>query len=481
MARDLYHISSSRVPSAFWANLLLVKEACCRCNLALGHLDASRAQAVLGALAWLRSPPQAGRLDALLDLDAWQGGAGTSMNMVVNEVVAALAREQSGLPVDPLADVNLHQSTNDVVPSALRLMLLDRLEALEPLVAALQTACQEKEQAWAGIPLMAHTQLQDALVMDAGKVAATWAGGLGRDRWRVFKGRERLKELNLGGTAIGSGAGAPRDYVLQVIRHLQNLCRHPVTRSEDLFDGTANTDTLVEAMESLNALAGNLNRIATDIRLLSSGPGSGMGLLKLPAWIKGSSIMAGKVNPVVAELALQVAWRVQANHALLSRTCGSGELQLNAFLPLILQTCHESLELLEGVLPVLARYVKALEPDRDACAASALGGPALNLVLLPLLGYPCVEALGRRARETGRSPLEELAATGLWPGELDTFVKSPRQALTQGYDPAVYRVLAETHRDALEGIRALFVPSGPGSPRPAGADGSGTTPGNKET
>lgn len=467
-AMELYAVSSSRVPREFWRSVLTVKEAACRCNLALGYLPAPKARAILQAIDWLREPGQEPcRLDYYLCLDAWQGGAGTSMNLNVNEALSLVAGQESGCPVDPLEEVNLHQSTNDVLPTALRLMLLDRLGRLEGLVTGLQAACQDREQAWAGTCICAHTQLQDAIIMDAGKLGSTWAGCLGRDRWRLFKGRERLKEVNLGGTAIGSGSGAPRNYVLGVIRELQKLTPHPVTKSEDLFEATSNHDGVTEAMETLNILAQDLNRIAQDIRLLASGPGSGLALLRLPAWLKGSSLMPGKVNPVMAELAMQVAQRVMANHSLLVRTAAQSELQLNAFFPLMLQTCHESLELLEGLLPGFARYVTALELDLEAARQSVDQGSVTSLVLVPLLGYHCVEAMVQAARSRGVSLLQELRLSGLLPEPVLDSLASPRLALAQGYDPEFYRRLGQEHGPALAELTRRYLGTAP-EHRPAG-------------
>ena len=348
------------------------------------------------------------------------------------------------------------------MPTAFRLMLLDRLAALEPLVGQLQSAAQEREQALAGIAVTGHTQLQDAVAMDAGRIFATWAGALGRDRWRIFKSRERLKEVNLGGTAIGTGAGAPRQYVLGVIRQLQALTPHPVSRADDPVEATANWDSVAEAMSAANVLAQTLRRIGTDIRLLASGPVSGFGLLSLPPLLKGSSIMPGKVNPVLAEAAIQVAERVMANDALIGRLCAAGELQLNAFFPLISFTAHESLVLLAGILPGLAAYVGQLDLDRQRAASQAAAGRGGSLGLLPLLGYDATEALVNQAQSAGESLRAVVEAAGVFePDDLDSLF-SPRILGGMGYDEARYALLQERYGSALAAWRlALTAGSAP--------------------
>jgi aspartate ammonia-lyase len=463
-ARALYRISPYATPLSLVRSLLLVKLAACRCNARLGHLSATAAARLEAAIEEFRHAPD-GDLADWFRLDAFQGGAGTSLNMMVNEALAF----KTGL--DVYAEVNLHQSTNDVLPTALKLSLLDELAALEPLVARLQTAAQDREQAFAGSLVAGHTQLQDAVAMDAGRIFAAWAGALQRDRWRVFKARERLKEVNLGGTAVGTGAGAPRQYVLTVIRELQALTPHPVSRAEDPVEATANWDAVAEAMSVLNVLAQNLKRVATDIRLLASGPASGLGLLVPPALLKGSSIMPGKVNPVMAEAAWQVAERVMANDGLIGRLCAAGELQLNACFPLISFTCLESLTLLAGILPGFADYVAALELDRGRAAGQVAAGSAGSLALTPLLGYQAVETLVGRSRASGASLRTELEREGLFAADELDAILSPRALGGMGYDEARYAELHRRHGPAIAALRARLE---------AGAHGAAGSPGTPE-
>lgn len=454
-AHSIYQISPYKVPLPLIRSTLLVKLAAARCNARLGYLSAEQATAIETAVSDLLRASDV-ELAPRFQLDAFQGGAGTSINMNVNEAIIQRSAELSGPDspqLDVYAQVNLHQSTNDVMPSALHLMLLDQLASLEPLVAALQGAVQTQEAAWAGSLVTGHTQLQDAIPLSAGRIAATWAGALGRDRWRIFKARERLKEVNLGGTAVGTGAGAPRRYVLQVIKHLQELTPHPVSRAEDLVEAGSNYDGIAEAMSVVNVLAQTLRRIANDIRLLASGPQSGLGLVKLPALVKGSSIMPGKINPVIAEATIQVAERVMANDALIGRLCSQSELQLNAFFPLISWTAHESLSLLSGICPPLANYIGALEIDDAKAAEQLTRGHGGSLALTPLFGYRAVESLIRQAAAQGQSLRQAIEATAIFEAqELET-IFSARALQSLGYDEEYYAALRQKYAAAILDLR----------------------------
>lgn len=451
IAKKLYNISPYPVPLALVRATLLVKRAACLCNTRLAHLDQTQSAAIIAALDFFDGLNDQD-LQAWFGLDAFMGGAGTAINMNVNEAIALHSAQREGPVLDVYQHVNLHQSTNDVMPSALHLMLLDQLQNLESQVAGLQAAAQEREQAFAGTIVPGHTQLQDAICLDAGRIPATWAGVLLRDRWRIFKARERLKELNLGGTAIGSGAGAPRRYVLEVIRDLQKLTKHPVSRAEDPLEATSNYDSVAEAMSVVNVLAGSIKRIATDIRLLSSGPVSGMGLLHLPRLLKGSTIMPGKINPVVAEAAIQVAEKVMANDALIARLCASSELQLNAFFPLIAFSCHESLQLLCGLCPLLSDYISMLEINKERAAKTVEFGQSASLALTPLFGYRGVEVLIARAKTNQCSLKEQVQAEAIFDEQEIELLFSKRSLEGAGYDEALYDSLRNKHAAAIAAI-----------------------------
>ena len=391
--------------------MALVKKACARANGDLGFLEAAATAAILGACDDLAE----GRLADQIIVDALQGGAGTSLNMNVNEVVANRAEERLGGSrgayrlVHPLHHVNLHQSTNDVFPTALKVAAIDRLHRLEKGIAALQAAFQAKERQFAGLVKMGRTELQDACPMTLGAEFSAWAEALSRDRWRVFKCEERLRVVNLGGTAIGTGLTAPRDYIFLVVEKLREETGFGLARAENLVDATQNADVFVEVSGILKAHAVNLFKISSDLRLLSSGPRAGLGELILPAVQAGSSVMPGKVNPVIPEAIGQVAMLVIGNDAMITAAAQSGQLELNAFLPLLANALLESLSVLEAAAHIFRqRCVEGIEADAAACAAQVDRSWATVTALLPAIGYERATVLAAKARATG-SPVAQLA------------------------------------------------------------------------
>ena len=277
-----------------------VKLAALRCNRRLGFFpDPAKADAMERACRELMD----GTLVPDIRVDALQGGAGTSTNMNVNEVLANRALELLGLApgaygrVSPLDDVNLHQSTNDTYPTALRVAAILGLRELERRVLALQEAFQDQEKAMAHVVKVARTEGQDAVLTTLGRSMGAYAEALNRDRWRLAKSEERLRVVNLGGTAIGTGLAAPTPYIFQVVEDLREITGLGLARAENLVEATQNLDTFVEVSGLLKALATTLIKVCSDLRLLSSGPEAGLGELKLPECQAGSSIMPGKVNP----------------------------------------------------------------------------------------------------------------------------------------------------------------------------------------
>jgi aspartate ammonia-lyase len=237
--------------------------------------------------------------------------------------------------LSPLDDLNLHQSTNDTYPTALHVAAIQELRTLEQALVGLLEAFQRQEQALAHVVKVGRTQLQDAVLTTVGRSMGGYAEAFGRDRWRVYKCEERLRVVNLGGTAIGSGLSAPRDYIFRVVDQLKAITGIGLARSENLVDATQNHDALVEVSGILSACAATLLKCSGDLRLMGSGPDAGLGELNLPARQAGSSAMPGKVNPVIPEAVTQAAMRVAANHALILQACAAGSLELNPFLPVV--------------------------------------------------------------------------------------------------------------------------------------------------
>jgi aspartate ammonia-lyase len=368
----------------------LVKQACARANRELGHLPTDKAQAVETAAAELAE----GKHDRHILVDALQGGAGTSLNMNVNEVLANRALQLLGRPlgdyhtVDPLDDVNMHQSTNDTYPTALKVAAIAGLRALEKAVVELQEAFQAKERELAGVVKVGRTELQDAVLITLGREMGAYAEAFTRDRWRIYKCEERLRVVNLGGTAIGTGLGAPRAYIFHVVDVLRELCGFGVARAENLVEATQNADAFVEVSGILKACASSLWKVSSDLRLLSSGPHAGLGEIRLPERQAGSSIMPGKVNPVIPEAVTQAAMQVMANDMAVSLAVSSGSLELNPFLPLVADALLGSLSLLTSAATILAREcVSGIVALVERCEAHVHDGTAALTALVERLGH----------------------------------------------------------------------------------------------
>ena len=397
-----------------------VKLACARTNHALGYLDDDVARVICTAC----SDMHAGDLDDHIVVDALQGGAGTSTNMNVNEVIANRALQLMGRPpgaydtISPSEHVNLHQSTNDTYPTALKVAAIGMIRWLDQVVTDLVQACQLKEQAFAGVVKVGRTQLQDAVLTTMGRSMGAFAEALSRDRWRIYKCEERLRVVNLGATAIGTGLGAPRAYIFSVVDTLRDITGMGLARAENLTDATQNADVFAEVSGILKAHAVNLLKVAGDLRLLASGPHAGLGELNLPPRQTGSSIMPAKVNPVIPEAVSQAALRVIAHDQELTQACAMGNLELNAFLPLIADALLDSLSLLIGAGDTLCRHcVTGVTVDEQRCAAHVTTTTATATALLPALGYQQAEAIAKQAQQTGRSIRDVVLARGLLSAE----------------------------------------------------------------
>ncbi|HVN76812.1 MAG TPA: aspartate ammonia-lyase [Thermoanaerobaculaceae bacterium] len=392
-----------------------VKLACALTSRALGaRPDAARADAIERACREMAN----GELSAHVVVDSLQGGAGTSLNMNVNEVVANRALVLMGLPpgrydvVSPLDDVNLHQSTNDTFPTALRLAAIRLLHALEREVLALQEAFQAKEKAFAHVVKVGRTEMQDAVLTTLGREMGGYAEAFNRDRWRIYKCEERLRVVNLGGTAIGSGLAAPREYIFRVVDTLREVTGIGFARAENLQEATANADVFVEVSGIVKACAASLVKVCGDLRLLSSGPEGGLGEIRLPARQAGSSIMPGKVNPVIPEGVTQAALLVMGNDQVVAAAAAAGSLELNPFLPLVAHCLLESLDLLARACRTLReRCVEGIEADEARCRRQIDYSTATVTALVPALGYDGASHLLAYAREHGLS-IKEAAIDG---------------------------------------------------------------------
>jgi len=413
-----------------------VKLACAITNRSLGTWpDETKAQAIEQACRDMTS----GLLNDLVIVDCLQGGAGTSTNMNVNEVLANRALLLLGEPpgrydrVSPFDDINLHQSTNDTYPTALKLAAIRLLHELEERVVALQEAFQEKEKEFAHIVKVGRTQLQDAVLTTLGREMAAYAEAFNRDRWRIYKCEERLRVINLGGTAIGTGLGAPRQFIFRVVDFLRDVTGIGFARAENLVEATQNADVFVEVSGILKACAASLLKVCRDLRLLSSGPEAGLGEIRLPRLQAGSSIMPGKVNPVIPEAVSQAAMLVMAYDQTIALAAASGDLELNPFLPLIANCLLESISLLARASDILRRFcVEGIEADEERCRKHVESSTATATALLPLIGYEEACLLVQRASKTGRGIKETAISEGMLTAEQFDELVSPEAVCRLG-------------------------------------------------
>uniref|UniRef100_UPI003217C901 aspartate ammonia-lyase n=1 Tax=uncultured Draconibacterium sp. TaxID=1573823 RepID=UPI003217C901 len=394
-----------------------VKLACAQTNYQLGFWDEPEKAEAIEKVCWELSQ---GQLNEHIIVDALQGGAGTSTNMNVNEVIANRAIQLLNKTpgsyqfVSPLDDINLHQSTNDTYPTALKVAAIKLLRQLEQNVLDLQEAFQQKEKEFAHIVKIGRTQLQDAVLTTLGHEMSAYAEAFNRDRWRIYKCEERLRVVNLGGTAIGTGLGAPKQFIFRVVDKLRANTNIGLARSENLIDGTQNADVFVEVSGILKACATNLLKISNDLRLLSSGPDAGFGELNLPAMQAGSSIMPGKVNPVIPEAVAQAAIKVMGNDIIISHACSSGNLELNQFLPLIAHSLLESLTILSNSCKIFReKCISGITANENVCKQNIENSTATATALIPSLGYNNTSKIVEFSKEKNISIKEAALKMGL--------------------------------------------------------------------
>ncbi|MDX8338661.1 aspartate ammonia-lyase [Draconibacterium sp. IB214405] len=393
-----------------------VKLACAQTNNSLGFWEDKRKASAIEQAAFEMSQ---GLQNEHILVDALQGGAGTSTNMNVNEVLANRALQILGKEigdytiVSPLDDINLHQSTNDTYPTALKVAAIRLLRTLEQNVLNLQEAFQQKEKEFAHIVKIGRTQFQDAVLTTLGREMSAYAEALNRDRWRIYKCEERLRVVNLGGTAIGTGLGAPKQFIFRVVDKLRENTNIGLARSENLIDGTQNVDVFVEVSGILKACAVNLLKISNDLRLLSSGPHAGLGEINLPQLQAGSSIMPGKVNPVIPEAVAQAAIKVMGNDQVIAQACSAGNLELNQFMPLIAHSFLESIDLLTSASKLLnEKCVSCISANEDVCRTHVNNSTATITALVPAIGYQRCSEIVKMAETKGLSIKEAVLKSG---------------------------------------------------------------------
>jgi len=370
---------------------------------------------------------------------ATQGGAGTSINMNVNEIIANAALKNSGKNpgdydfIDPVEHANVYQSTNDVIPTALRIALMKLLELLEKDVNRLRAQLETLESKYRNTLRLAYTQMQEAVPSSWGRLFSGYSEALSRDWWRISKCFERLKMVNLGGGAAGTGLAVPRFFIMEAVRELQKLTGLPLTRSENMTDTTANQDALVEVHAILKSLAVNLEKMVSDIRLLASGI-SKNSELTIPARQAGSSIMPGKVNPVIPEFVISAAHRIYANDQMITALSGQGMLDLNAYLPAIGHAMIESIKLLRCSCKTAAEnLLNGLSIDEKKSLQHVYRSPSVSTALNPYIGYHKATELARRMKKTDKDVFEANAELNLIPDEKLRNIMKPDQLLKLGF------------------------------------------------
>ena len=396
--------------------LAAVKKASALANHQFGLLTDEKKDAIIRACDDIAN----GELHEYFVVDIIQGGAGTSTNMNANEVIANRALEHLGKPfgdyksLHPLEDVNMSQSTNDVYPTAIKVALRSKIELLIDAMGILQKAFEEKSVEFASILKMGRTQLQDAVPMTLGQEFGAFAIMLAEDRDRLREASQLIQEINLGATAIGTGINTPKGYAAVVCKYLTEETDIPLVTASNLVEATQDAGAFVQLSGVLKRVAVKLSKTCNDLRLLSSGPRAGFNEINLPPVQAGSSIMPGKVNPVIPEVVNQIAFEVIGNDITVSFAAEAGQLQLNAFEPIIVRNLFNSLVFLrQGCLTLAERCVVGITANRDLLSELIANSIGIVTALNPHIGYENASAVAKEAHQTGRGVTEIVLEKGL--------------------------------------------------------------------
>ncbi|MBE0669441.1 MAG: aspartate ammonia-lyase [Anaerolineales bacterium] len=435
--RALENFPISGIPISTYPNMVralaCVKQACALANKELDMLDEKRTNAIVKACEEIR----AGKLHSHFAVDVIQGGAGTSTNMNANEVIANRALELLGFArgeynqLHPLEHVNLSQSTNDVYPTATKVALYFEIDELIAAMEILKAAFAEKADEFKDVLKMGRTQLQDAVPMTLGQEFSTYAVMLEEDQQRLHEAASLIREINLGATAIGTGINAHPDYAALARKHLSEVTGIPYITAGNLVEATQDAGAFVQLSGVLKRVAVKLSKICNDLRLLSSGPRTGLGEINLPAVQAGSSIMPGKVNPVIPEVVNQIAFLVIGNDVTVTFAAEGGQMQLNAFEPIIAHSLFDNLIYLrQGCLTLSERCVKGITANREHLAELVNHSIGIVTALNPFIGYENASAVAKEAHATGKGVAEIVLAKGLLTKEqLDDILRP--EVLTQ--------------------------------------------------
>lgn len=403
-AKENFAITGTPLHPLFIQNLAIIKKAAAITNEKAGTLEHTRAKAIIRACDEVMT----GRFSQYFIVDAIQGGAGTSANMNANEVIANRATELLGgkmgsySPVHPNDHVNMAQSTNDVIPTAGKLTVLDLLPKLIDALERLYEALLDKADAFDHILKMGRTQLQDAVPMRLGQSFHAYASMIHRDLKRLKKCQNALYPVNMGGTAIGTAINVSPYYLHHITAVLSDLTGYPLIQADDLFDATENLDCFVYVSSCLKVCAVDLSKMCNDLRLLSSGPRTGLGEINLPARQNGSSIMPGKVNPVIPEVVTQAAFHVIGNDTTITLAAEAGQMELNAFEPVVFYELFSSITTLTGAVDTLVDHcILGITANGERCHKLLTDSVGISTALCPYIGYQAAASIAKESLKTG--------------------------------------------------------------------------------
>lgn len=431
---DVSHVNLRKY-STLIHSLAMVKKACALANQDLGHLSPEYAKAIIQASDEII----AGEFEDQFVVDMLQGGAGTSTNMCMNEVIASRANEILGeernsmSPIAANDHVNMSQSTNDVYPTAIKIATIFGLRDLTDILSNLAKALDEKAEEFKDLLKLGRTEMQDAVPITLGQEFSAWSGAIKRDLNRVKLIKEVLKTHNIGATAIGTSLNADPEYIELAEKHLIEVTGiEELTTADNLIDETQNSDEFVHASGLLRVIATNLSKICGDLIILSSGPIGGFHEITLPPVQPGSSIMPGKVNPVIPELIIQVAYQVIGHDLVITIASQAGQLELNAFEPVIAYNFFQALKILKNSIPILTeKCIRGIKPNPvglDIVHRSVGLVTALN----PVIGYKAATRVAKQALDTGRPIREIVLEEGLMDEDWLDIILSPKRMTQAG-------------------------------------------------
>ncbi len=409
--------------------IAMVKKAAAIANMELGQLDQEKAKAIVQASNEILEGQY---LDQFL-VDVIQGGAGTSLNMNANEVIANRAIEILGgekgdyTVISPNSHVNMSQSTNDVIPSAVRITVLNLVKNLLSELKQLHDALITKSQEFDDVIKMGRTHLQDAVPIRLGQEFAAYAETVTRDMDRITSASEALKQINMGATAVGTCVNAKIEYIDSVTAHLREFSCLPLCSAENMVDATQNADTLAAFSGNLRILALNLSKIANDLRLMASGPRTGLNEINLPPVQPGSSIMPGKVNPVMAEVVNQVCFQVQGNDHTIALATGAGQFELNVMEPVLVYNVIQSVEILTNVVRVFReRCIVGITANRERCQNMVDNSVGIITPLVSYVGYEGATQLAKEVMSSNKTVRQLVSEKGIFTEEEIEKILSPK-------------------------------------------------------